>query len=273
MSYLLSQGMAGLRHVILLKYMAHSMVAEAWLTFLSTCLQAIYVVVLYHAALRVINEHYAMLATAGLVLNYVLTNVRSEATSPQSPMYRSDNVLAELPISPLTIFRLGWLLTAATSGALTLVNFTILRLALPPQHVGAWQLQILPLSALTSPSVSLFMNLQWSLQWYAISTLSLSLSRRLRVLSYALLQRILSRLMLILSFSLSSAVPVYYTLASMPWWAKPLALVNPQTFLIEAGRGELDVAEAAAALLTSCCLYYAANEFLFRRAVMRGPPP
>jgi hypothetical protein len=51
----------------------------------------------------------------------------------------------------------------------------------------------------------------------------------------------------------------------MPWWAKPLALVNPQTFLIEAGRGGMDPVAAAAAIALSLCAYYAANKRLFER--------
>jgi len=129
---------------------------------------------------------------------------------------------------------------------------------------------VLILSTLASPAISLFTALHGSFQRYVISSFSLRvfslLSKKIKI-DYFLVTRVASYVTSLLIFFLYSAIPIYYTLELMPWWAKPLALVNPQTFLIEAGRGGVSAVEAAAAIALSLCVYYAANEKLFERFV------
>jgi len=219
-------------------------------------------------ALRVFSEHYAMLATAGLVLRHFIVRTNGRGDNASDPMYRSDSVLAELSVSPVTVFRLAWLVSSALSSAMTLANFCALQSVLGLLRAApSCPPAILALSAFTSPAVSLFAALQGSFQHYLANRFSLSVLRLLgggRVkISHTLVSRAAFRVAVLLSFLHYSAIPVYYTLASMPWWAKPLALANPQTFLIEAGRGGLSPEEAAVAIVFSLLVYYTIGEKLF----------
>jgi len=255
----------------LINCIAREIVTNVVLELLGSFLRSLYMVVLYYAALRAFSEQYAMLAATGLVLNYFIVSARSQGAYAYYSMYSPDNVLAELPVPPITVFRLTWLLSSAISSAATLANFYVLQLTLG--HLRAappCSLEVLILSTLASPAISLFMALHGSFQHYVTSSFSLRVSAYLAKkinINYPLVTRVTSHMVVLLIFFLYSAVPIYYTLESMPWWARPLALVNPQTFLIEAGRGGMSAAEAAAAIALSLCVYYAANEKLFERFV------
>jgi len=255
----------------LIKYIYREVFTDAILELLGSFLRSFYSVVLYYAALRVFSEQYAMLAAAGLVINYFIVHVRGAGVSVSDPMYSSHNVLAELPVSPVTVFRLVWLISSVVSSFMTLANFYVLQFVLEFLRAAPpCTLAVLVLSALASPAISLFMALQWVFQNYVINALSLRIfsliNKRIRI-SYFFVTRVVSYMTALLIFFLYSAIPIYFTLASMPWWAKPLALVNPQTFLIEAGRGGMSPVEAAAAIALALCVYYVANEKLFERLV------
>ena len=258
--------------IILAKYLLREALAGAILEFLRSFLSALYMAALYYAALRAISERYAMLATAGLTFYYFIVRVSGQGLHASDQAYRVDNVLAELPVSPITVFRLAWFVHSALASAMTLANFYVLQFALSALRAApSCSPAVLALSALTSPTVSLFSALQGTVQYYIVNKFAPSVfrlfkSKKINV-SYNFAARVLLNAATLLTFFLYSAAPIYYTYASMPWWAKPLALVNPQTFLIEAGRGGMDPAAAAAAIALSLCAYYVANEKLFERFV------
>ncbi len=257
--------------MVLIKFIYREVVNDAVLELISSFLNSLYSAALYYAALRVFSEQYAMLASAGIVLSYFIVHARSSGTSTDAWIFRPEHVLAELPVPPVAVFRLAWFVSSAISCAATLVNFYILQLVLGHLRVVPPCLPTVPLlAALASPAVSLFMELQSAIQRYVFSVLSFRIfsliSKKIEI-SYTFVRNIVSRISFLLISFLYSATPIYYTYASMPWWAKPLALVNPQTFLIEAGRGGMDPAAAAAAIALSLCAYYAANEKLFERFV------
>ena len=119
-----------MRRRLLLLINCRETATDAVLELLASFLKSLYMVVLYYAALRAFSEQYAMLAATGLVLNYFIVHVRGRGAHVDDLMYSPDNVLAELPVSPITVFRLTWLLSSAISSAATLANFYILQLTL-----------------------------------------------------------------------------------------------------------------------------------------------
>lgn len=259
------------RTLVLIKFIYREVVSNAVLELISSFLSSLYSAALYYAALRVFSEQYAMLASAGLVLSYFIVHTRSSGTSTDAWIFRPDQILAELPVPPVAVFRLAWFVSSIISCVATLVNFYILQLVLGLLHVVPSCPPTVPLlAALASPALSLFVELQYAIQRFMYSELSVrifSLISKKFEISYTFVTKVVSRISILLISFLYSATPIYYTLASMPWWAKPLALVNPQTFLIEAGRGGMNPAAAATAIALSLCAYYATNEKLFERFV------
>ncbi|RLE86657.1 MAG: hypothetical protein DRJ96_05525 [Thermoprotei archaeon] len=243
---------------------------------LTRLLLSLYTVTAYYASIRAVNEHYALLSGVGLILSRAVHRYFSPLTSPTAAEYAPLCLTAELPISFFHIYAAAWISSTLFSACLTLLNLVLLSAAvslLAPSPLILSPFLALMLVA-TSVSTSVYWATVHSINIYAQNIALVALVRlagkALKGKRLNVMQSAMSELITVVFSLISLSSPVYFTLDSMPWWARPLALVNPTTYVIEYGRGNLDAMSAAARLLVLSCTLAFLNVFLFRYLSSRG---
>ena len=183
---------------------------------------SLYAATSYYASMRVIDEDYATLSGVGILLSRSAFRRTSLLTSPTASEYTPHSLTAELPVTPLQIYGIAWLVSTLIAAILSLLNMALLTALMNtvsplPVNPSPTLLSLLVLaSTCTSLYWATMLLAQVHAQDLAVSFIVKLLGSKSRRERLALVMRLAGSIVRLIVNLVSLSSPVYFTLSSMP---------------------------------------------------------